>query len=82
MNIDETWDHLQYPNVQLYDAAKRLPLSFSPFAAQPVQGRRYMTMTVQIDDDATVSARTLADDNARAPRVTMTVLRSAGDVQK
>ena len=66
VNIDETWDHLQYPNVQLYDAAKRLPLSFSPFAAQPVQGRRYMTMTVQIDNDATVSARTLADDNARA----------------
>ena len=67
VNIDETWDHLQYPNVQLYDAAKRLPLSFSPFAAHPVQGRRYMTMTVQIDNDATVSARTLADDNARAP---------------
>ena len=49
VDIDECWDVVLHKKYTLYECDTRLPMSI--FAAQPVQGKRVLLMTVQVESD-------------------------------
>ena len=53
VNIDECWDHFQYPVYQLEEASEKLPMGI--FEAYPPQGKRIVQMTIQVESGELVS---------------------------
>lgn len=49
INVDECWDNWSFPNYTLHPSERALKVSC--LACQPVQGKRVLTMTVQIDGE-------------------------------
>ena len=49
VDIAPIWDDIKYPNYLLYDPERRLPLGI--FEAQPPQGKRIMSMTIQPESE-------------------------------
>ena len=49
IDVDECWDNLAYGNYTFYPSSRSLTVSI--FEAYPVQGKRILTMTLQIECD-------------------------------
>jgi len=53
VDIDATWDHLEYPNYTLEERAKSVPLGV--FEAYPPQGKRLVLITIQVESESVLS---------------------------
>ena len=53
IDINECWDLVLYETYTLHEPARTLPMSI--FAAQPVQGKRVLMLTLQVESDDTIS---------------------------
>ena len=49
IDVDECWDNWSWPTYTLHPSARMLKVS--PFDCQPVQGKRVLTMTMQVDGE-------------------------------
>ena len=49
INLDDVWNQLSYENYSLHDPAQKLPLNL--FMAQPVIGKRPVTMSLEFVDE-------------------------------
>ena len=52
-DIDDCWDNFEYPAYTLEERAAKLPLHI--FEAHPVQGRRVVLVTIQIETESVLS---------------------------
>ena len=53
VNVNATWDVLAFPNYTLNEPDKKLPMCV--FEGRPIQGRRIMSMDIQIEGDGVAS---------------------------